>query len=141
VTPDASTFPEDPGPSLIGIELGNYRITGEISIGGMGTVYRAEHTLLGRPAAIKLLRPELTTNDELVERFFNEAKAATAIRHPGIVEVYDFGYTTDGKAYLVMELLDGIGLEKKLAASGRFSEAETAWIARGIASALKAAHA
>src|SRR5688500_9919079 len=81
--------------SMIGAVLGNYRITGAISSGGMGAVYRAEHELLGRPAAIKLLRSELTASPDLVQRFFNEAKAVTEIRHPGIVEVYDFGYTED----------------------------------------------
>ncbi len=126
--------------SLIGSVLGNYRLTAEISSGGMGTVYRAEHELLGRAAAVKLLRPELTANEELVERFFNEARAATQIRHPGIVEVFDFGYTTTGRAYLVMELLEGRSLGRAIA-DGRFSELEAAVIVRGVASALRAAHA
>jgi serine/threonine protein kinase len=126
--------------SLIGAILGNYRITGELSRGGMGTVFRAEHEILKRPAAVKLLRPELSENDELVERFFNEAKAATAIRHPGIVEIYDFGYTDEGHAYLVMEFLEGRVLSKELERHGRLAEFEAASIARGIASALKAAH-
>ena len=127
--------------SMVGAVLGNYRIIDLLSRGGMGSVYRAQHELLGRPAAIKLLRPDLTANDELVQRFFNEARAATAIRHPGIVEVYDFGYTEEGHAYLVMEFLDGEPLSRALAARGRFSELEAASIARSIASALKAAHA
>ncbi|MEO8699402.1 MAG: serine/threonine-protein kinase [Kofleriaceae bacterium] len=125
---------------MIGAILGNYRITGELSRGGMGTVFRAEHEILKRPAAVKLLRPELSENDELVERFFNEAKAATAIRHPGIVEIYDFGYTDQGHAYLVMEFLEGRPLSKELERHGRLAELEAANIARGIASALKAAH-
>ncbi len=129
------------GASLIGEVLGNYRITGELSTGGMGTVYRAQHELLARPAAIKLLRPELSSDDVLVQRFFNEAKAATAIRHPGIIEVYDFGYSVDGRAYIVMELLDGEPLGARLRRRGRLTERETASIARGIAGALRAAHA
>ena len=138
----SETRPQPPiGASLVGEVLGNYRILGELSSGGMGTVYRAQHELLGRPAAIKLLRPELSSNNVLVQRFFNEAKAATAIRHPGIVEVYDFGYTHDGLAYLVMELLDGEPLSARLERRGRLTELEVASIARGIASALKAAHA
>src|SRR5205085_7095697 len=127
--------------SIVGAVLGSYRITSELSTGGMGSVYRAQHELLDRPAAIKLLRPELTANDELVQRFFTEAKAATAIRHPGIVEVYDFGYTEAGHAYIVMEFLEGEPLSRAIAARGRFPELEAASIARGIASALKAAHA
>ena len=127
--------------SLIGAVLGNYRVTAALSTGGMGSLYRAWHELLDRPAVIKLLRPELTQNEELVQRFFTEAKAATAIRHPAIVEVYDFGYTDDDRAYYVMEFLDGVPLSRALAERGRFPELEAASITRSIASALKAAHA
>ena len=59
--------------SIVGAVLGNYRITAALSTAGMGSLYRAQHELLDRPAAIKLLRPELTANDELVQRFFTEA--------------------------------------------------------------------
>jgi hypothetical protein len=126
---------------MLGEVLGNYRVVEPLDSGGMGSVYRAEHTHLGKPAAIKLLHPELTKNDEFVKRFFNEAKAATAVRHPGIIEVYDFGYTKDGQAYFVMELLDGEPLGKRLENKGRFSEIEAARVAKGIANVLKAAHA
>ena len=68
--------------SLVGALLGSYRITDELSSGGMGTIYRARHELLGRDAAVKVLRAELTEDPELVDRFFTEARAATAIRHP-----------------------------------------------------------
>jgi serine/threonine protein kinase len=126
---------------LSGVILGSYRIVSEISTGGMGTVYRAQHTLLDRAAAIKLLRPQLTANNELVERFFREARAASAIQHPGIIEVFDFGFA-DGRAYLVMEFLEGQPLgERLLARGGRLGEIEAAQIGRGIASALTAAHA
>jgi len=135
----SSTVPTS--DSMVGVVLGNYRILDEIRTGGMGTVYRAQHELLGRPAALKLLRPELSENEELVTRFFNEARAATAIRHPGIIEIYDFGYTPDGVAYLVMELLEGKSLDQALEHVGRFTELEAASITRDIASALKAAHA
>jgi serine/threonine protein kinase len=127
------------GPVILGSVLGSYRIQREISTGGMGTVFRAEHVLLGRAAAVKVLRPELTTDDELVQRFVTEAKAVTACKHPGIVEVYDFGYTEDGRAFIVMELLEGESLGQRLART-RLTEAAAAAIAHGIASALKAAH-
>jgi serine/threonine-protein kinase len=141
-TPITGRYGGDTGDaSIVGAILGNYRITAALSSGGMGTVYRAQHELLDRPAAIKLLRPELTANDELVQRFFTEAKAATAIRHPGIIEVYDFGYTEAGHAYIVMEFLEGEPLSRAIAARGAYPEIEAASIARGIASALKAAHA
>jgi serine/threonine-protein kinase len=122
-----------------GTVLGSYRVLGELSSGSMGTVMRAEHLLLGRPAAVKLLRRDLTTNPGLVQRFVNEAKAVTASKHPGIVEVYDFGYTPDGHAFIVMELLEGEPLGQRLARV-RMSEPEAVVIALGIASALKAAH-
>ncbi|HVK75498.1 MAG TPA: hypothetical protein VM734_19345, partial [Kofleriaceae bacterium] len=71
---------------MLGTSVGTYRITGSIGQGGMGVVYLAEHALLGRQAAVKVLLPELSQNQEIVTRFFNEARAATAIRHPGIGE-------------------------------------------------------
>jgi len=126
--------------SIVGALLGSYRVIDELSSGGMGAVYRARHELLGRLVAVKVLRPELTSNPELVNRFFTEARASSAIRHPGIVEVFDFGYTADQRAYLVMELLDGESLADRID-RGRIAELDAARIARGIASALGAAHA
>ena len=81
---------------MIGETFGNYRVTELIGEGGMGVVYLAEHTGIGRRAAIKVLRPGLTDNPEVTKRFFNEARAATAIRHPGIVEVFDCGTLPTG---------------------------------------------
>ena len=87
----------------------------------MGEVWLAEHALLGRRAAIKVLRPSLSANAEMVTRFFNEARAAAVIADPGIVQIFDFGHHTDGSAYLVMELLDGESLDKRLSRVGRFA--------------------
>ena len=126
---------------MIGQAVGSYRITGQLGVGGMGAVYTAEHTLIGRVTAIKMLLPELSKNQEIVNRFFNEAKAATAIRHPGIVEIYDFGYHTDGSAYIVMEHLDGESLETRLRRFRRLAAEEAISIARQVASGLAAAHA
>ncbi len=137
----SDSHPQPAVPDLIGAVLGSYRITGALSAGGMGAVYRAQHEVLGRSAAIKLLRPELTANQELVQRFFIEAKAASAIHHPGIIEVFDFGYTDDGQAFIVMELLEGESLAARIEARGRLTELEVAQIGRGIAGALIAAHA
>src|SRR5579862_2145420 len=111
--------------------IGQYRLTGAIGQGGMGKVYAAEHALLGRPAAIKILLPELSVKQEVVQRFFNEARAATAIRHPGIVEIYDFGWTAAGAAYIVMELLEGETLGKRLR-RGRFAWQAALAVARQI---------
>jgi eukaryotic-like serine/threonine-protein kinase len=126
--------------SLVGQVLGSYRITEELSTGGMGTVYRAQHELLARPAAVKVLRAGLTTRADAIGRFFTEARAVSAIRHPGIVEVFDFGYTEDGSAFLAMELLDGESLKSRIS-RGPLREHEARAIGLGIASALAAAHA
>ncbi|MEZ4403072.1 MAG: serine/threonine-protein kinase [Kofleriaceae bacterium] len=126
---------------MIGTLMGSYRVTGVLGSGGMGDVYRAEHTLIGRPAAIKVLNAAYAKDREVVNRFFNEARAATAIHHPGIVEVFDFGYLPDGNAYIVMEFLHGESLAARIASRGQLLETEAFAIARGIASALGAAHA
>src|SRR4249920_2067105 len=93
--------------------VGSYQLVERISAGGMGEVWLAKHTLLGRRAAIKLLRPALSSQPDIVSRFFNEARAATTIADPGIVQIFDFGHHTDGTAYIVMELLEGETLEAR----------------------------
>ena len=123
-----------------GSTIGNYRIVGTLGVGGMGTVYRAEHILLGRAVAIKLLLPELTANREIVTRFFNEARATSAIKHPGIVEIFDFGYTERGHAYIVMELLEGETLGHRITRLGRLPIGDAALLMRDVCSALAAAH-
>ncbi|MBK9036332.1 MAG: serine/threonine protein kinase [Myxococcales bacterium] len=106
----------------------------------MGVVYAAQHALIGRHAAVKVLLPELSQNQDIVTRFFNEARAATAIRHPGIVEIFDFGYCADGSAYIVMELLAGESLAARML-RGRMSVEGALLVVRQIAGALAAAHA
>jgi eukaryotic-like serine/threonine-protein kinase len=125
---------------LIGTTAGNYRILDKIADGGMGSVYRAEHALIGRLVAVKVLLPELTGNREIVDRFFREAKATTAIKHPGIVEIFDFGYLETGLAYIVMELLEGMTLARRIKMRGTMPEGEAAALLRGVCSALAAAH-
>jgi eukaryotic-like serine/threonine-protein kinase len=125
---------------MLGQAVGSYRITGRIGEGGMGAVYLAEHSLLGRTAAIKVLHPELSHQPDIVERFFNEARSASAIRHPGIVEIFDFGYAKDDSAYIVMEHLAGESLRERLDASITLDPERAASIGRQIASALQAAH-
>ncbi len=124
---------------MIGGTIGQYRITGKIGVGGMGVVYSAEHALIGRAAAVKVLLPEYSQNQAIVARFFNEAKAATSIRHPGIVEIYDFGWHTDNSAYIVMEYLQGETLAARRKRVGMHPSAALAAV-RQIAGALGAAH-
>jgi eukaryotic-like serine/threonine-protein kinase len=120
--------------------VGNYRLLGPLGEGGMGVVYRAEHVTMGRRAAVKLLRAELARDEQAVLRFFNEARAANEINHPGIVQIYDCGTTADGAPWLVMELLEGETLAARLARVGKLSAAEAIDIAGQAASALGAAH-
>ena len=124
----------------IGECIGHYRIVEQIGVGGMGLVYLGEHMLLGRRAAIKTLQPKHSVHAELVERFFNEARAASAISDPGIVQIFDFGYHVDGTAYIVMELLEGEALSDRIDRLGALSLGETLRIARQAAGSLAAAH-
>ena len=107
----------------------------------MGTVFLGEHTLLGRKAAIKVLLPELSSKRDSVDRFFNEARATTAIADPGIVQVFDFGFTPDKVAYIVMELLEGEQLNRRLRRLGALSAPDALRITRQAAGSLDAAHA
>jgi serine/threonine protein kinase len=125
---------------MIGETVGSYRVTQKVAVGGMGTVYRAEHSLIGKPAAVKVLHPELRGNQEVVQRFFNEAKATTQIKHPGIVEIFDFGYLPTGDGYIVMEFLEGESLARRLETSGKMDEGEAAVLMRSVCNALAAAH-
>ena len=86
-------------------QIGNYKVIQKLGEGGMGVVYLAEHDVIGRQAAIKLLLPAMSANAEALTRFFNEARATARIRHPGIVEILDFGQMANGQAYIVMEYL------------------------------------
>jgi serine/threonine-protein kinase len=105
----------------------------------MGVVYVGRHETLGHRDVVKVLRSEMSRNTEIVRRFFNEAQAATAIRNPGIVQVFDFGTTRDGHAYFVMELLEGQTLGERLAAR-KLEIVECCRIARQIANVLQSAH-
>ena len=120
-------------------ELGDrYRVLRELGRGGMGTVYLAEHAEIGRPFAVKVLLPELSANEHLVERLRREARAASKIRHPGIVDVTDFGRTDDGRAFVVMEHLEGEDLADRLARDGPLEQEEAMEIALDVCRALDA---
>ncbi|HTJ42145.1 MAG TPA: serine/threonine-protein kinase [Kofleriaceae bacterium] len=121
--------------------IGTYKVERKLGEGGMGAVYVAEHTLLGRKAAIKVLLPMLSASQSIVQRFFNEARAVTQIADPGIVQVFDFGYHTDGSAYIVMELLDGETMDARLNRLRRFHPADALRLIRQTAASLAAAHA
>src|SRR5438552_2088310 len=95
----------------------------------MGVVYLAEHPGIGRKAAIKVLHPEMAKDPQVVNRFFNEARASNSVKHPGIVQILDYGTMADGASYIVMEYLDGESLGARLKRQGRLSVADAVEIA------------
>ena len=124
---------------LLGHQVGNYRIERPLGFGAMGHVYFAQHVVMGRRAAVKVLNRELSADEVAVERFVTEARAVNDIRHPNIVEVTDFG-KLDEQYYLIMELLEGETLEECLSQCGTLAPDEVVHIGSQIASALQAAH-
>jgi eukaryotic-like serine/threonine-protein kinase len=127
-------------PLVIGRSIGNYKIVRVLGEGGMGTVYLAEHPMIGKRVAVKMLRPDLGTDPGLVSRFFQEAKAVNEIRHPNIVDISDFGHTEDGIVYFVMELMEGESLRDRLAKLGPMPFDQAIACARQVIDALAAAH-
>src|SRR5258708_6749440 len=98
-------------PSLVGQVLdGRYKIIRRIGEGGMGEVYAAEHVHIAKKFAIKLLRSEIVSNAEAVQRFRQEARSSSEIKHPNIIQIEDFGSLPDGRIYMCMELLNGAAL-------------------------------
>ncbi|HEV8323673.1 MAG TPA: protein kinase, partial [Myxococcota bacterium] len=106
----------------------------------MGTVWLAEHEAIGRKVAIKVLHPEFAVKDAIVQRFFNEARAANRVQHSSIVDVYDYGRSPEVGAYLVMEYLQGESLAARLERVGHLGPRTTVAILRRVAAALGAAH-
>jgi serine/threonine-protein kinase len=127
-------------------ELGSYRLGELLGRGGMGEVYLATHRMLARPAAIKLIRPEVlaagdaTLAQTAVARFRREAEAAARLRSPHTVELYDFGVTEDGTFYLVMELLEGQNLERLVRQEGPLDPVRVIQIIRQVCESLEEAH-
>jgi len=126
---------------MVGAQIGQYTIKQKLGEGGMGSVYLAEHRILKRAAAIKVLLPQWTANAEIVERFRNEAIAMGALEHPNIVNVSDCGQLPDGSWYIVMEYLEGRTLASFCAAhGGPLSTHLTLQVLAQVAAGLEAAH-
>ncbi|MCC6746223.1 MAG: protein kinase [Deltaproteobacteria bacterium] len=135
---DESTPPPTLAPgTMLG---GRYRIEDLIREGGMGTVYLALHVDIEKRLAVKVLHPIYTRMPEVVSRFRQEARAASRIGHPNIVEVFDSGITEDGSFYFVMEHLEGLDLADTLGEDGPFPEERVTRVAVQICHALEAAH-
>jgi eukaryotic-like serine/threonine-protein kinase len=137
---------DDPEPpqleSLVGTTLsGRYQITRKIGQGGMGAVFEATHTLIGKRVAVKVLLDKYARREAIVARLEQEARLASSIGHEHIIDINDFGTTEDGRTFVVMEFLEGESLAECLAREGQLPEQRILRIAYQIASALGAAHA
>ncbi|MBA2665143.1 MAG: serine/threonine protein kinase [Bradymonadaceae bacterium] len=142
-TPLAQTAAHD---SAVETELpkallsGRYRVEKCLGEGGMGVVYRAEHVLMKKTVAVKVLHPEMTQNEEVVARFQREAQAAANINHPNVCAATDFGQTEDGAFFLVIEYLEGDTLHTTLSTYHKLTPLRSIHIAQQICSALDQAH-
>lgn len=132
---------DKPAPYELGSTLGGkYRLERMLGQGGMGAVYEAVNLDIGRRVAVKVLLDQFANDPDILARFRTEARAATAIGHPGIVEIIDLGATPNGGAFLVMELLEGETLGARLRTAGRLDLASAGWIVAALLDAIDAAH-
>ncbi|MBA3465186.1 MAG: serine/threonine protein kinase [Deltaproteobacteria bacterium] len=122
-----------------GTDVNGYIVEGILGQGGMGTVYSATHAVIGKRAAIKVLRSDVSSSATTVERFVQEARAVNQIGHPNIIDIFDYGTLPDGRAFHLMDLLEGESLRKRLR-RGPLHPSEAANVIEGISCALIAAH-
>ncbi len=126
-------------------ELGSYRLTRRLGRGGMGEVWRADHQMLARPAAIKLIRPDQLMNvgenrEMLLRRFEKEAQTKALLKSAHTIELYDFGVTPEGSFYYVMELLDGVDMQTLVDRYGPVEPARAVHLLRQVCDSLSEAH-
>jgi serine/threonine-protein kinase len=126
---------------LVGTVLEHrYEIIRKIGQGGMGAVYEATHKLIGKRVAVKVLLDKYAQRDQIVARLEQEARLASSIGHANIIDITDFGQTSDGRTFVVMEFLEGESLGALIARGGRLDTRRAVEVARQVASALGAAH-
>src|ERR1700684_3223713 len=132
-----------PDPLIGRVINDRFRIVSLIARGGMGKVYRAEQSTLGRVCAIKVLNPNYAGehDPEFHKRFFLEASIASKLTHPNTVTIFDYGRTDDDIYFMAMELLEGVTLHRAIREVGCFPEERVAHIGRQICRALREAHA
>jgi serine/threonine protein kinase len=139
--PPMTPKPLEEGSRMVGALLsGRYQIKRLCGEGGMGRVYEAEHVEIGKRVAIKVLHPAYSRTPDLVERFRREARAASRIEHPNVVNVTDFGTTEDGSLFFVMEYIEGIELGLLIHREGPLGAVRALRIAEQMCEALQAAH-
>jgi serine/threonine-protein kinase len=131
---------EPSAPPVSGLVAGKYEVLRVIGRGGMGSVWEGRHATLGTRVAVKFIDAEYADSQEAQARFANEARAAASIQSKHAIHIYDHGLTNDGRPYIVMELLAGEPLDKRLDAVGRIPLAETARIIGQVCRALQRAH-
>ncbi len=137
----ARAEPEDDADQRLGQTVdGRYEIQRILGEGGMGTVYLVRHVSLERAFALKAMRRELASEPDVARRFIQEAKAAAAICHPGVVQITDFGALASGEPYFVMDLAEGRSLGREIRERGALDALRAAAILRQVADALGAAH-
>lgn len=124
---------------LIGFMCGEYRVLELIGTGGMGRVYKARHDILGKEVALKVLGSRVDDDEQYVQRFLREAKVASSLKHPGLVQVFDCGHSEHGY-YMVMELIKGMSLGVLLASNGKLPEDQILAVAEAVLLALNHAH-
>src|SRR5262249_55714929 len=120
--------------------LGQYRLKQVLGFGGMGTVYLAEHVLLRRPCAIKVIRPDQAGDPRTLVRFEREVRATATLTHWNTVEIFDYGHTEDGTFYYVMEYLPGMNLEDLVEQHGPMPPERAVHLLRQVCQALGEAH-
>ncbi len=125
--------------TMIGEVIGNHRLNAKVGDGDTGTVYRAEHTVIGSRVAVKFIHPEYSRSKDRVDRFFGELRKVSALGHPSVVEFFDFGYHED-RAYVVMEYVEHETLAARLPHAGRLPIPLTVALVRQIAGVLAATH-
>ncbi len=122
-------------------QLGQYRLRHRLGAGGMGEVYLAEHQLLKRPCAVKLIRLGAHATSHALERFEREVRLTATLSHPNTVEIYDYGRTEDGTYYYVMEYLRGLSLSELVERKGPLPPGRAVYLLRQVCQALREAHA
>jgi serine/threonine protein kinase len=121
-------------------KLGQYQLKRRLGVGGMGEVYLAEHVLMRRPCAVKLIRPERLGDPSILRRFLREVQVTATLTHPNTVQVFDYGQTEDGTLYYAMEYLLGLSLEELVARCGPLPPARVVFLLRQLGGALAEAH-